>query len=96
MHHAQVLSREFREDVIRVARNRGPEVHLKTIAAGSGILVSCLDNWLRSADVEHGIKVGSTAADHGELRASKRRIRLIGGRFPAEQPNVINVMVGYI
>jgi transposase-like protein len=69
--------REFREDVIRVARNREPDVLLKTIATDFGISESCLANWLRSADVEDGIKPGTTAADNAELRDAKRRIRLL-------------------
>jgi len=69
--------REFREDVIRVARERDPEVRLKDIAAGFGISESCLTNWLKAADVEDGIKPGSTAAENAELRAAKRRIRLL-------------------
>ncbi len=69
--------REFREDVIRVARNREPDVMLKTVAADFGISESCLNNWLRTADVEDGIKPGTTAADNEELKAAKRRIRLL-------------------
>lgn len=69
--------REFREDVIRVARGREPDVMLKTIAADFGISESCLNNWLRNADVEDGIKPGTTAADNEELKAAKRRIRLL-------------------
>ena len=69
--------REFREDVIRVARNREPDVLLKTIATDFGISESCLANWLRKADVEDGIKPGTTAADNAELRDAKRRIRLL-------------------
>lgn len=70
--------REFREDVIRVARTREPDVSLKTIAAADlGISESCLANWLRSAEVEDGIKPGTTAADKEELKAAKRRISLL-------------------
>ncbi len=69
--------REFREDVIRVARNREPKVQLKAIAADFGISESCLNNWLRTADVEDGIKPGTTAAENEELKAAKRRIRLL-------------------
>ena len=47
---------EFREDVIRVARNRGPGDQLKTIAA----------------DVEDGIKPGTTATQNEELKTAKR------------------------
>ena len=69
--------REFREDVIRVARNRGPDVRVKDVAADFGISESCLTNWLAQADVEDGIKAGTTAAENAELRAAKKRIRLL-------------------
>jgi transposase len=69
--------REFREDVIRVARSREPGVMLKTIAADFGISESCLANWLRQADVEDGIKPGTTAAENEDLKKAKRRIRLL-------------------
>jgi transposase len=69
--------REFRDDVVRVARSREPGVHLKDVAADFGISESCLNNWLKRADVEDGIKPGVTDAEHAELRAAKRRIRLL-------------------
>jgi transposase-like protein len=69
--------REFREDVIRVARNREPGVRIKDVAADFGISESCLTNWLTAADVEDGVKPGTTAAENAELRAAKRRIRLL-------------------
>jgi transposase-like protein len=77
VHHAEAYPREFREDVIRVARNREPDVRLKDIAADFGISESCLTNWLTAADVEDGTKPGTTAAENAELRAAKRRIRLL-------------------
>ena len=69
--------REFREDVIRVARDRDPDVRLKDIASDFGISESCLNGWLKAADVEDGIKPGTTAAENAELRAAKKRIRLL-------------------
>jgi transposase len=69
--------REFREDVIRVARDREPGVRLADIAADFGISESCLTNWLKAADVEAGIKPGVSAAENAELRAAKKRIRLL-------------------
>jgi transposase len=69
--------REFREDVIRVARSRDSDVRLKDVAADFGISESCLVNWLKAADVEDGIKPGTTAAENAELRDAKRRIRLL-------------------
>ncbi len=69
--------REFRKDVIRVARNREPGIRLKDVAKDFGISESCLTNWLASADVEDGIKAGTTAEDNAQLRAAKKRIRLL-------------------
>ena len=69
--------REFREDVVRVARNRAPGQLLKNIAADFGISETCLSNWMKAADVEDGLKPGTTAADNAELREAKNRIRLL-------------------
>ncbi len=69
--------KEFRDDVVRVARNREEGVHLKQIAADFGISESCLTNWLKAADVEDGIKPGTTSAENAELREAKKRIRLL-------------------
>ena len=68
---------EFREDVIRVARNRGPGDQLRTIAADFGISESCLAGWLKTADVEDGIKPGTTGTEHAENRELKKRLRLL-------------------
>ena len=69
--------REFREDVIRVARNRGPGVHLKDVATDFGISESCLNGWLHKADVEDGVRPGVTEAEHAENRELRRRLRLL-------------------
>jgi transposase-like protein len=69
--------REFRDDVVNVARNREPGQSLKQIAADFGIAESCLSNWMRRADVEDGLKPGTTTAENAELREAKKRIRLL-------------------
>ena len=69
--------REFREDVIRVARSREPDTRLADIAKDFGISASCLNGWLKAADVEDGIKPGVTVAEQAELRDAKKRIRLL-------------------
>ena len=69
--------REFREDVIRVARNREPGVRIKDVAADFGISESCLQNWLTQADRDDGLRPGSTSDDNAELREAKKRIRLL-------------------
>ena len=69
--------REFREDVIRVARNREPGVRIKDVAADFGISESCLQNWLTQADRDDGRRSGPTSDDNAELREAKKRIRLL-------------------
>jgi transposase-like protein len=69
--------REFREDVIRVARNRDPGVRLADIAHDFKVSESCLTNWLKQADVEDGVKPGVTADERAENRDLKKRLRLL-------------------
>ena len=69
--------KEFRDDVVNVARNREPGQHLRQIAADFGISESCLTNWMKAADVEDGVKPGTTSAENAELREAKKRIRLL-------------------
>jgi transposase len=40
--------KEFRQDVVRVARNREPGQTLKQIAADFGISESCLAGWIKA------------------------------------------------
>lgn len=69
--------REFREDVVRVARNRGPGVTLAQIAQDFGVHEMTISKWLRQADVEDGVKPGVTTDESRELRELKRRNRLL-------------------
>jgi len=69
--------KEFRDDVVRVARNREPGVHLKQIAADFGISESCRTNWMKFADVEDGVKSGTTSAENAENRELRKRLRLL-------------------
>jgi transposase-like protein len=68
---------EFRDDVVRVARNREPGVELSQIAKDFGIHFTTLYSWMRKADVEDGVKPGVTANENAELREAKKRIRLL-------------------
>ncbi|WP_226282808.1 transposase [Janibacter indicus] len=69
--------KEFRDDVVRVARNREPGQQLKQIAADFGISESCLTNWLKRADVEDGHVPAVMSEQNADLRDAKRRIRLL-------------------
>jgi transposase len=63
--------REFREDVVRVARNRDSKTTIEQVAQGFGIHATTLTNWLRKADVEAGARPGVT--ESSALRRLARR-----------------------
>ena len=69
--------REFRVDVVNVARQRAPGQTLQQIAADFGIAQSCLRKWLQRADVEDGLESEKSSTGGGELREMKKRIRLL-------------------
>ena len=69
--------REFRKDVVRVARNREAGVRVKDIAAHFGISESCLTNWLTQADRDQGVRPGPAGDEHAENRELRRRVRLL-------------------
>ena len=71
----KAFPREFREDVVAVARKG--EAPITTIAKDFGISESCLQRWLKIADVEEGRRPGVTKEDSEQLRELKRRNRLL-------------------
>ena len=73
----KAFPREFRDDVVRVARAREPGVWLSDMAADFGISESCLNRWLKTADVEGGNRLGATTQELTENRALKKRVRLL-------------------
>ena len=68
---------EFRDDVVAVARRREDGVSIKQIATDFGISETCLQNWLRQADVEDGNRPGVTSSESTELRELRKRNRLL-------------------
>ena len=70
--------REFRDDVVAVAR-RG-EAPIRVIAKDFGIAESCVRNWLHAADAEDGRRVGRSApapSESEQVRELKRRNKLL-------------------
>ncbi len=68
---------EFRDDVVRVARNREPGVELSQVAKDFGIHFTTLYSWLKKADVEDGVKPGVSASENAENRELRKRLRLL-------------------
>lgn len=69
--------REFREDVVRVARDRGPNVSIEQIARDFGIHQTTLNTWLRAADGEESPSSTASPDVLRENRDLKRRNRLL-------------------
>jgi len=69
--------REFRDDVVRVARNREPGVSVEQIAKDFGVHPMTLFKWMRQADVDDGARPGTSRAEGVELREARKRIRLL-------------------
>ncbi|MFV0405825.1 MAG: transposase [Propioniciclava sp.] len=67
---------EFRDDVVRVARNREPGVTIEQIARDSGVHPMTLQKWLRRADIDQGAKPGQSRTEAAEIRELKKRNRL--------------------
>ncbi len=67
--------REFREDVVAVAR-KGEDT-IAQIAKDFGIAESCLRNWMHAADVEDGKRPSQSVQESEQLRELKRRNRLL-------------------
>jgi len=68
---------EFRDDVVRVARNREPGAPIEPIAKDFGVHPMALQKWLRRADVDEGAKPGQTRTEATEIRELRKRIRLL-------------------
>ena len=68
---------EFRDDVVRVARNREPGVTIEQVAKDFGVHSMTLQKWMRRADIAEGTEPGRTRAEGAELREARKRIRLL-------------------
>jgi transposase len=64
---------EFRRDVVAVARKG--EASIAQVAKDFGVSESCLQRWLKLADIEDGTRPGATQEESAELREAKKRVR---------------------
>ena len=71
----QAFPEEFRRDVVAVARKR--EAPIAQVARDFGISPSCIQRWLKRAEIEEGVRDGRTLAEEAEIRELKKRNRLL-------------------
>jgi len=78
---ARPYPKEFRDDVVRVARNREDGVTIEQIAADFGVHPMTLSKWLRQADIDDGASPGKSSVSRPscELRQGQHG-RLAGDR----------------
>jgi transposase-like protein len=69
--------REFRDDVVRVARNRDAGVTVEQVAKDFGVHPMTLFKWLRQANIDAGVTSGVGSSESVELREARKRIRLL-------------------
>ena len=69
--------KEFREDVVAVARGREPGVTIEQIAKDFGVHTMTLQKWLQRAAVDDGDRPGQSRTEAAELREARKRIRLL-------------------
>ena len=89
---AKPYPKEFREDVVAVARTG--QAPLSQIAKDFGISEACLHRWLKIADREDGVdRTGSPGArdESVELREARKRIKLL-----EQEAEVMRRAVGYL
>jgi transposase len=70
----KAFPKEFRRDVVEVARKR--EAPVSQVARDFGISESCLHRWLQQADIEDGVREGALP-ESAEMRELKKRNRLL-------------------
>ena len=66
---------EFRRDVVAVARKG--DATIAQVAKDFGISASCLQRWLKIAEVDDGIRPGTTTSESAELRELRKRNKLL-------------------
>ncbi len=66
---------EFRDDVVAIARQR--DASFAQVAKDFGISESCVQNWVRKAEVEDGARPGAKQAETDETRELRERVRLL-------------------
>ncbi|MEU0077294.1 transposase [Micromonospora tulbaghiae] len=69
--------REFRDDVVRLARDREPGVTVEQIAKDFGVHPTTFFKWLRQVEVDAGAAPGTASTEAAELREARKRIRLL-------------------
>ena len=69
--------KEFRDDVVRVAQNRGSGVTLVQVAKDFGISTASLNLWLKQARIEEGKQPALSDRELAENSVLRKRVKLL-------------------
>ncbi|WP_327712495.1 hypothetical protein OG912_33135 [Streptomyces sp. NBC_00464] len=68
---------EFRQDVVRVARNRRAGLTVERVSTAFEVHPMTLWKWMRRTDIDDGTKPGTASQENTELQEARRRIKLL-------------------
>ena len=78
--------KEFRDDVVRVARKRDDGVTIEQVATDFGVHPMTLSKGVRQSDIDDGAIPGNSTSESRELRSARRRIKHSYNNFKDRKP----------
>ena len=76
-HRSKFYPCGFRDDLVRVARNRESGVRIEQIVKDFGVHLMMLQRWMCRVDIDEGARPGQACTEFVELREVRKRFRLL-------------------